>query len=61
MHFNQEPADVFSIIEEIDTEMSDFDLESRGWSNFYVCRRELDEPIDGFTKEWVFISFNSEN
>ena len=60
IHFNYATLDVFTCLEELDEAMPDFELENLGWSKFYVSQSDLENPIDGFTKEWKFISFNSD-
>ena len=60
IHFNYPTIDAFSCLEELDENMPDFDLENLRWSKFYVFQNDLETPIDGYTKEWKFISFNSD-
>ena len=60
VHYNYPRVDAFNCLEEFDEIMLEFDLKSMGWSKFYVTQKVLETPIDGFTREWIFISFNSD-
>ena len=60
IHYNYPTMEVFDdLLRELNENMEDFDLKDLGWSEFYVRQNILDTPIDGFTKEWECISFNS--
>ena len=60
VHYNYPTLDVFdNLLRELNENMEDFDLKDLGWSDFYVRKNILNAPIDGFTKEWECISFNS--
>ena len=57
LHYNYASVCPFDVIEELDTLKLEFgDLSN--WSNFYVRQREMLVHIDGFKKEFEFISFN---
>ena len=60
VHYNYPTLDVFdNLLRELNENMEEFDLKDLGWSDFYVRKNILNAPIDGFTKEWECISFNS--
>ena len=57
MHYNPKSICPFDVLDEIETKRLEFGLDELGWSQFYVCKRWLENPIDGFIKEFEFVSF----
>ena len=59
MHYNRDSICPFDVLDEIEIKRLEFGLDELGWLQFYVCKRWLENPIDGFIKEFEFVTFSA--